>query len=143
MEISKFIHCSKVDDSVSLLFSDQAIISGTTQLKEDASKAVTASIERVYSTTLVVNWYPKLDSDLTILPHLPPEVKVLHIRNCPNIFCDPTSVRGGFKLAWWFKRFYPRLVGLNKLVLTNCGYVQQDLGDLQRVLPQIKIEVNK
>jgi hypothetical protein len=95
IQFEDFLVCSEDDDSLRLSIKDHAVensaIPGITRLKEEAGKTVTGLVEQTSSTTLVINRDPKLDSDLRILPGLPAEAKVLHIRDCPTIFHNPTS----------------------------------------------------
>lgn len=146
IQFEDFLVCSEDDDSLSLSIQDLAIedsfIPGTTRLEDEARKAVTSLVERTSFSTLVINRNSKLDSDLRILPELPSEVKVLHIRDCPIIFYNPTSYPRNRKFTPWFIRFTPNLAGLNRLVLSASGYTERNLRDLRDSLPQLEILIN-
>ncbi|KAJ5144511.1 hypothetical protein N7476_005079 [Penicillium atrosanguineum] len=151
IQVENFLACSEDDDTLMLSIKDlgieDSLIRGVTRLNYEAGKAVTALVKQTLSSTLVINWNSKLDSDLTILPELPPEVKVLHIWDCPNIFRNPTthyptSDPKNQELTPWFIDFIPNFAGLNRLVLWHSGYTEVNLRDLRGSLPQLEILIN-
>ena len=137
---------SENNDSLSLSIQDLAIedsfVPGMTRLKDKAGKAVTALVGQTSFSTLIINWNPKLDSDLRILPELPSEVKVLHIRDCPNIFYNPTSYSRDGRFTPWFIHFTENLAGLNRLVLSTSGYTERNLRDLRASIPRLELSID-